>query len=164
MCKRSILSQAEQSTNVIIFNPHKFKVSCRTEQVSLATRFRASDRCSQEKRKTINGEDILYAMSTLGFESYVDPLKNYLQKYRDVSEQLPYFRLFNKLFIQINKAIVTSVRSVIQINFYYNSVYVLEFRSFSLCHGLVVTHYDVFAVVEYQRPKWNAHIRGSYLP
>ena len=49
---------------------------------------RASDRCAQEKRKTINGEDILYAMSTLGFDSYVEPLKTYLHKYRDVSALL----------------------------------------------------------------------------
>jgi nuclear transcription Y subunit beta len=28
-----------------------------------------------EKRKTINGEDILFAMSTLGFDNYVEPLK-----------------------------------------------------------------------------------------
>ena len=46
---------------------------------------RASERCHQEKRKTINGEDILFAMSTLGFDSYVEPLKMYLQKYREVS-------------------------------------------------------------------------------
>ena len=45
---------------------------------------RASERCHQEKRKTINGEDILFAMSTLGFDNYVEPLKLYLQKYREV--------------------------------------------------------------------------------
>lgn len=44
----------------------------------------ASDRCFQEKRKTINGEDILFAMSNLGFDNYVEPLKLYLQKYREV--------------------------------------------------------------------------------
>jgi nuclear transcription Y subunit beta len=43
----------------------------------------AAERCSQEKRKTINGEDILYAMSNLGFDNYVEPLKVYLQKYRE---------------------------------------------------------------------------------
>ena len=45
---------------------------------------RASERCHQEKRKTINGEDILFAMNTLGFDNYVEPLKQYLQKYREV--------------------------------------------------------------------------------
>jgi len=37
----------------------------------------------QEKRKTINGDDLLWAMSTLGFDKYVEPLKIYLSKYRD---------------------------------------------------------------------------------
>ncbi|CAN7988797.1 unnamed protein product, partial [Ixodes hexagonus] len=51
----------------------------------------ASDRCHQEKRKTINGEDILFAMSTLGFDNYIEPLKVYLQKYREAmkGEKLP---------------------------------------------------------------------------
>lgn len=39
-----------------------------------------------EKRKTINGEDILFAMTTLGFDNYVEPLKLYLQKYREVTK------------------------------------------------------------------------------
>lgn len=44
----------------------------------------ASEKCQQEKRKTINGEDLLWAMSTLGFEKYVEPLKIYLQKFKEV--------------------------------------------------------------------------------
>jgi nuclear transcription Y subunit beta len=43
----------------------------------------ASDKCMQEKRKTINGDDLLWAMSTLGFDRYVEPLKVYLAKYRE---------------------------------------------------------------------------------
>lgn len=31
---------------------------------------RASDKCQREKRKTINADDLLWAISTLGFESY----------------------------------------------------------------------------------------------
>jgi nuclear transcription Y subunit beta len=45
----------------------------------------ASDKCQQEKRKTINGDDLLWAMSTLGFEKYVDPLRIYLSKYREAT-------------------------------------------------------------------------------
>ncbi len=45
---------------------------------------RASDRCLQEKRKTITGDDILFAMATLGFDNHIDPLRIYLQKYREV--------------------------------------------------------------------------------
>ncbi|XP_037093127.1 nuclear transcription factor Y subunit beta-like [Pollicipes pollicipes] len=55
---------------------------CVSEFVSFVTS-EASDRCHQEKRKTINGEDLLFAMSVLGFDSYVEPLKLYLQKYRE---------------------------------------------------------------------------------
>jgi len=55
---------------------------CVSEFVSFVTS-EAADRCQQEKRKTINGEDLLFAMSTLGFDSYVEPLKQFLSKYRD---------------------------------------------------------------------------------
>lgn len=59
---------------------------CVSEFISFITS-EASERCQQEKRKTINGEDILFAMSTLGFDSYVEPLKIYLQKYREWVKQ-----------------------------------------------------------------------------
>ena len=55
---------------------------CVSEFISFITS-EAAERCSIEKRKTINGEDILFAMSNLGFDNYVEPLKVYLQKYRD---------------------------------------------------------------------------------
>lgn len=44
----------------------------------------AADRCQGDKRKTINGEDILASMTALGFENYSDVLKIYLTKYREV--------------------------------------------------------------------------------
>lgn len=44
----------------------------------------ASEKCQQEKRKTVNGEDILFAMTSLGFENYGEALKIYLSRYRDV--------------------------------------------------------------------------------
>jgi len=71
--------------------PHSGKVAkearecvqeCVSEFISFITS-EASERCQAEKRKTINGEDILFAMSTLGFDNYVEPLKLYLQKYRE---------------------------------------------------------------------------------
>ena len=57
----------------------------------------ASEKCHQEKRKTVNGEDILFAMTSLGFENYAEALKIYLAKYREVSisptaDGLPYPR------------------------------------------------------------------------
>ncbi|CAG8438107.1 8877_t:CDS:2 [Diversispora eburnea] len=43
--------------------------------------------CVQEcKRKTINGEDILWAMQSLGFENYAEALKIYLGKYRETTK------------------------------------------------------------------------------
>lgn len=55
---------------------------CVSEFISFITS-EASDKCQQEKRKTINGDDLLWAMSTLGFDKYVEPLKIYLAKYRE---------------------------------------------------------------------------------
>ena len=56
---------------------------CVSEFISFITG-EASDKCQREKRKTINGDDLLWAMTTLGFENYVGPLKIYLNKYREV--------------------------------------------------------------------------------
>eukprot|EP00252_Welwitschia_mirabilis_P003937 TRINITY_DN14021_c0_g1_i1.p1 TRINITY_DN14021_c0_g1~~TRINITY_DN14021_c0_g1_i1.p1 ORF type:complete len:182 (+),score=41.68 TRINITY_DN14021_c0_g1_i1:569-1114(+) len=56
---------------------------CVSEFISFITG-EASDKCQREKRKTINGDDLLWAMNTLGFEFYVEPLRLYLQKYREV--------------------------------------------------------------------------------
>ncbi|CUS10180.1 unnamed protein product [Tuber aestivum] len=46
-----------------------------------------SEKCQQEKRKTVNGEDILFAMTSLGFENYAEALKIYLAKYRESQSQ-----------------------------------------------------------------------------
>lgn len=56
---------------------------CVSEFISFITG-EASDKCQREKRKTINGDDLLWAMTTLGFEDYVEPLKIYLQRFRDL--------------------------------------------------------------------------------
>jgi nuclear transcription Y subunit beta len=55
---------------------------CVSEFISFITS-EASDKCQREKRKTINGDDLLWSMTTLGFDKYVDPLKLYLSRYRD---------------------------------------------------------------------------------
>ncbi|CAK9139746.1 unnamed protein product [Ilex paraguariensis] len=55
---------------------------CVSEFISFITS-EASDKCQKEKRKTINGDDLLWAMATLGFEDYIDPLKAYLARYRE---------------------------------------------------------------------------------
>ena len=74
---------------VRIHQLHHFRVCLRdtTERFAhprhRAVLYRASDKCQREKRKTINGDDLLWALSTLGFEEYVDPLKLFLTKYRE---------------------------------------------------------------------------------
>lgn len=59
---------------------------CVSEFISFITS-EASERCANEKRKTMNGEDILWAMQNLGFDNYIEPLKIFLQKYRESSKQ-----------------------------------------------------------------------------
>ncbi|CAG60846.1 uncharacterized protein GVI51_J04235 [Nakaseomyces glabratus] len=54
---------------------------CVSEFISFVTS-EASDRCAQDRRKTINGEDILISLHALGFENYAEVLKIYLAKYR----------------------------------------------------------------------------------
>ncbi|CCD23330.1 Hap3p NDAI_0B02950 [Naumovozyma dairenensis CBS 421] len=54
---------------------------CVSEFISFVTS-EASDRCANDKRKTINGEDILISLHALGFENYAEVLKIYLAKYR----------------------------------------------------------------------------------
>ncbi|KAF6136019.1 hypothetical protein GIB67_006911 [Kingdonia uniflora] len=44
----------------------------------------ASDKCQKEKRKTVNGDDICWAMGSLGFDDFAKPLKRYLHKYREL--------------------------------------------------------------------------------
>ncbi|GHJ89592.1 hypothetical protein NliqN6_5994 [Naganishia liquefaciens] len=42
----------------------------------------AAEKVLNDKRKTINGEDILYGMTALGFDNYAEACKVYLAKYR----------------------------------------------------------------------------------
>ena len=56
---------------------------CVSEFISFVTS-EACERCLSDRRKTINGDDLLSAMETLGFEKYLESLRVYLQKYRDV--------------------------------------------------------------------------------
>lgn len=56
---------------------------CVSEFISFITS-EASDKCQREKRKTINGDDLVWALTTLGFEDYIEPLKAYLTRYREM--------------------------------------------------------------------------------
>ncbi|XP_051128715.1 nuclear transcription factor Y subunit B-8-like [Andrographis paniculata] len=55
---------------------------CVSEFISFVTG-EANDRCQREQRKTITAEDILWAMSKLGFDDYIEPLTLYLHRYRE---------------------------------------------------------------------------------
>merc|ERR1711881_47607 len=57
---------------------------CASEFISFITS-EASERCAQEKRKTVNGEDILFAMQNLGFDTYLESLIMYLKLCRENS-------------------------------------------------------------------------------
>ena len=77
-----IMKRSIPTTGKIAKEAKECVQECVSEFVSFITS-EASDRCKQEKRKTINGEDILFAMATLGFDNYIEPLKMYLIKYRE---------------------------------------------------------------------------------
>ncbi|MED6132178.1 Nuclear transcription factor Y subunit B-8 [Stylosanthes scabra] len=55
---------------------------CVSEFISFITS-EACEKCQKEKRKTINGDDLLWAMATLGFQDYIEPLKVYLARFRE---------------------------------------------------------------------------------
>jgi histone H3/H4 len=55
---------------------------CVSEYISFITG-EANERCQREQRKTITAEDVLWAMSRLGFDDYVDPLSVYLHRFRE---------------------------------------------------------------------------------
>nr|TKW25769.1 hypothetical protein SEVIR_3G140700v2 [Setaria viridis] len=78
---------------------------CVSEFISFITS-EASDKCMKEKRKTINGDDLIWSLGTLGFEEYVEPLKHYLKLYREVSIRSPRFslRLFTVVFVMCGTA------------------------------------------------------------
>lgn len=58
---------------------------CVTDFISFIT-CEACEKCKNEKRKTINGDDLVYALEVFGFDNYVKILKIYLAKYRLVSD------------------------------------------------------------------------------
>lgn len=54
---------------------------CVTEFISFVTG-EASDKCHKENRKTVNGDDICWALTSLGFDNYAEAMARYLHKYR----------------------------------------------------------------------------------
>lgn len=56
---------------------------CVSEFISFVTS-EASEKCRKERRKTVNGDDICWALASLGFDDYADPLRRYLHRYREL--------------------------------------------------------------------------------
>lgn len=56
---------------------------CVSEYISFITG-EANERCQREQRKTITAEDVLWAMSKLGFDDYIEPLTVHLHRYREM--------------------------------------------------------------------------------
>mmetsp|Transcript_24566 Transcript_24566/g.38113 ORF Transcript_24566/g.38113 Transcript_24566/m.38113 type:complete len:80 (+) Transcript_24566:81-320(+) len=54
---------------------------CVSDFISFITS-EACDKCLADKRRTINGNDLLYAMKQLGFERYLENLQLYFEKYQ----------------------------------------------------------------------------------
>lgn len=53
---------------------------CVSEFISFITS-EAAEKCQMEKRKTLGGDDVLFAMTSLGFENYAQVLRIYLTRY-----------------------------------------------------------------------------------
>ncbi|KAF8466497.1 histone-fold-containing protein [Russula ochroleuca] len=76
-----IMKNAVPPTAKIAKDAKECVQECVSEFISFITS-EAAEKCQLEKRKTIGGEDILYAMISLGFENYAETLKIHLAKLR----------------------------------------------------------------------------------
>lgn len=59
---------------------------CVSEFISFITS-EACEKCITDKRKTINGDDLLYSMNVLGFERYIQNLHAYYDKYKNAVKE-----------------------------------------------------------------------------
>jgi len=77
-----IMKSAVPPTAKIAKDAKECVQECVSEFISFITS-EAAERCGVEKRKTIGGEDILWALGSLGFENYAETLKIRLAKLRE---------------------------------------------------------------------------------
>ncbi|KVH93563.1 Histone-fold [Cynara cardunculus var. scolymus] len=59
---------------------------CASEFLSFVTG-EASDKCHKENRKTVNGDDICWALASLGFDDSSEAIVRYLSKYREFERE-----------------------------------------------------------------------------
>lgn len=70
-------------TNVKVSKDAMMEIQkCVSEFISFITS-EAGEKCFLEKRKTLNGDDILFALLNMGFDNYNDVLLKYLSRYRE---------------------------------------------------------------------------------
>lgn len=81
-----IMKQILPATAKISKEAKQTMQECATEFISFVTA-EASDKCHKENRKTVNGDDICWALSTLGFDNYAEAIVRYLYKYREAERQ-----------------------------------------------------------------------------
>lgn len=79
-----IMKQALPDNAKIAKEAKECMQECVSEFISFITS-EASEKCHAEKRKTVNGEDIIFAMTSLGFENYSEALRIYLVRYRETN-------------------------------------------------------------------------------
>ncbi|GFP85630.1 nuclear transcription factor y subunit b-5 [Phtheirospermum japonicum] len=59
---------------------------CVSEFISFVT-CEASHKCHNERRKTVNGDDICWSLMNLGFDEYSEAMKRYLVRYREAEDE-----------------------------------------------------------------------------
>ena len=80
-------SLSRRGVRFVYTSPRRVTPSTRRSEFVCFVTEEAAGRCAEEKRKTINGDDLIFALQNLGFEEYVPPLQSYLAQYRRVSKQ-----------------------------------------------------------------------------
>ncbi|KAL8109363.1 nuclear transcription factor Y subunit B-4-like [Apium graveolens] len=59
---------------------------CASEFISFVT-VEASDKCQKENRKTVNGDDICWALVSLGLDDHAEATGKYLYKFREFERE-----------------------------------------------------------------------------
>ncbi|KAK1370685.1 Nuclear transcription factor Y subunit B-4 [Heracleum sosnowskyi] len=59
---------------------------CASEFISFVTG-EASDKCHKENRKTVNGDDICWALGSLGLDDHAEATGKYLYKFREFEKE-----------------------------------------------------------------------------
>ncbi|XP_048536587.1 nuclear transcription factor Y subunit B-like [Triticum urartu] len=90
----SVMKKAILANGKIAKDAKETLRECISEFIASSPASEASDKCQREKCKTINIDDLLWAMATLGFQEYIEPLKVYLQNYREVHAHLAMWDFF----------------------------------------------------------------------